>query len=155
MGLQSAVQSQCLAALAMLKGAIVKCPQAVWDAPRDKDKFWYKAHHALYWAHRYFQATSKNFVRWKGHRKPHGGVPISKQKLLEYLAFIERQVAERVPATDFEKPSGLHGLRFDKLEWAIANIRHIQQHTGELHERLGTREDIKLRWAEHAYRMNT
>jgi hypothetical protein len=159
--IEGAVQSQYLAALRMLKDAIVKCPPALWNAPRGRDKTWFKAYHAVYWTHKYLQATAQDFVAWKargrpndwkGHGKPNGGVPLSKQELLEYLAFVEQQVAERVPATDFGGPSGFYGSRLDKLEWAIVNIRHIQQHTGELYERLGSRRDIQLRWAEHVHR---
>lgn len=45
------LQSQYLAALAMFKQAVVQCPPAVWDAKRDKDKFWYVAYHTLRFAH--------------------------------------------------------------------------------------------------------
>jgi hypothetical protein len=33
----------------------------------------------------------------------------------------------------------------------FVNIRHIQQHTGELYERLGTRRNMKLDWAERRH----
>jgi len=154
MNILNVVQSQYLAALKMLKEAIVKCPPSVWDAPQDKDKFWYKAQHALYWAHRNLQATDKHFVPWKGHRKPDGRVPISKEDLLEYLAFIEKRVADRNTAADFAEPRS-QGLRFDRLEVAIASIRHIQQHTGELYERLGSREGTRLSWTEYVHRKQT
>lgn len=157
MDIQRAVRSQYLAALKMLKEAIVKCPPAMWNAPRDQEKFWFKAYHTLYWTHKYLQATVKDFVPWRGHGKPNdwnrrgktkGESPISKQELLEYLTFVQQQVDERVPATDFSAPSGFYGSRLDKLEWAFVNIRHIQQHTGELYERLGSRKRIQLHWAE-------
>ena len=41
---------------------------------------------------------------------------------------------------------GFYWLPFNKLELQFYNIRHIQQHTGELYERLGTRENIELDW---------
>ena len=148
------IQSQYLASLAMLKQAIVKCPRAMWDAPQDKDKFWFKAYHTLYYAHLYLQATRKDFVRWKNHHKPDSSAPLSKEEVLEYLAFVEQEVAERIPVTDLETGSGFHELPFDKLELQFYNIRHIQQHTGELYERLGARKNIKLGWAGHIHRKN-
>ena len=141
MNMQEAIQSQLLAALKMLKQAVVKCPPAVWNASRDKDKFWYKAAHALYWSHRFLQATTRDFVPQKGHRNPESGNPVSKPAVLGQLAFIEQQVAGR----------GL-AFRQDQLEQAIAGIRHIQQHTGELYERLGVRANARLSWTEEVHR---
>ena len=138
---QDAIQSQYLAALKMLKEAIVKCPPTVWDAAQDKDKAWFKVHHTLYWTHRFVQGTNRGFVRWKGHRHPNSRKPVSKPEMLEYLAFIQQQLAG-------------DGLAFqqEKLERAISGIRHIQQHTGELYERLGTRKKITLTWTEEVHR---
>ena len=151
MSLQRVIQSQYLSALAMLKQAIVKCPLALWDAPRDKDRSWFKAYHALYYAHLYLQATRKDFVRWRGRGKPISSPPLSKEEVLEYLAFVEQEVIRRVPLTDLEADSGFQGIRVDKLELQFVNIRHIQQHAGELYERLGARGNINLPWAERRH----
>ena len=53
---------------------------------------------------------------------------------------------EQVDSLDLEAESGFYWLPFDKLELQIYNIRHIQQHTGELCERLGARGDIEVGW---------
>jgi len=47
---------------------------------------------------------------------------------------------------DLEAESGFHWLPFDKLELQFYNIRHVQQHTGELSERLGAKGEIEVRW---------
>ncbi len=152
MNMRQVIQSQYLAALAMLKQAIVKCPPDMWDAPQDKDKSWFKAYHALYYAHLYLQDTREDFVRWRKHGKPVTSAPLSKEEILEYLGFVEQEVARRVPVINLQAGSGFHELRIDKLELQFVNIRHIQQHTGELYERLGTRRNIKLAWAERRHR---
>jgi len=151
MDIQRVIQSQYLSALAMLRQAVAKCPQGMWDAPQDKDKTWFKAYHALYYAHLYLQATRKDFVRWRGHSKPISSPPLSKGEVLEYLAFVEQEVIQRVPVTDLEADSGFHDIRVDKLELQFVSIRHIQQHTGELYERMGSRTNIKLAWAEQRH----
>jgi hypothetical protein len=151
MNMQAAIQSQYLAALKMLKEAIVKCPPTVWDLRQDKDKFWYKAQHTLYWTQRYLRAADKGFLPWRGHRKPDAGMPVTRQEMLEYLAFIQNQLVERKKATGFSGPVSPEAGG-DQLEAAIVNIRHIQQHTGELYERLGTRENISLAWTEQVHR---
>jgi hypothetical protein len=147
MDAKQVIQSQYLAALSMLKEVVVKCTDALWDAPSNQDKFWRKAYHALFYTHLYLQSAEKDFVPWKKHRGPDSEVPFTKEEVLEYLSFVEKQVVERVPVTDLEAESGFHWYPVHKLELQFINIRHIQQHTGELYERLGTRENIELGWS--------
>ena len=139
------IQSQYLAALEMLKQVIVLCPAASWDAPGDTDKFWNKAYHTLFYAHLYLQETEQHFQPWEKHHDPDTGQPFTQDEVLEYLGFVEKQIKERVPALNLEMESGFSWLPFGKLELQLYNIRHIQQHTGELYERLD-REQIKLNW---------
>ena len=146
MDTKQVIQSQYLAALEMLKQVIVPCPEAVWDAPGDKFKFWSKSYHVLFYTHLYLQDAEKDFVRWEKHHDPDGDVPFTKDEVLEYLAFVQKQVMERVPLTNLEAESGFYWYPVDKLEMQFINIRHIQQHVGELYETLGTREKIELGW---------
>ena len=141
MNIQQVLVSQELAALKMLAEAIGKCPPDVWAGRGDEDPFWFKAQHTAYWAHRHLKATLKGFSAWKGHRKPEIRRPMSKEELLAYVGFIQHQLLER-------------NVLFtpEKLEQEIVEIRHIQQHTGELYERLGSRKGTVLHWTEHVRR---
>ncbi len=152
MDAQKAIQSQYLSALAMLKQAIMKCPLSLWDSAHDKNRFWFTAYHALYYAHLYLQPTRKDFVRWEGHGKPTSASPLSKEEILQYLAYVEHEVVRLVPVIDLKAPSGFDELQVDKLELRFVTIRHIQHHTGELYERLGARGNVKLTWAEQRHR---
>ncbi len=109
----------------MLRQAIIKCPQAIWDAPQDKDPFWFKAYHALYFAHKYLQDTKNDFVRWRKHGRPINSAPLSKEEMLDYLNFVEQEVTRRVPVINLDAGSGFHELHVDKLELQFVNIRHI------------------------------
>jgi predicted kinase len=40
-----------------LKQAIEKCPDALWNDPADKNRFWHVAYHALFYTHLYLQPT--------------------------------------------------------------------------------------------------
>ncbi|RPJ19872.1 MAG: DinB family protein [Chloroflexi bacterium] len=146
MNVYKVIQSQYLAALAMLRQVIVDCSLSVWDSPDDKFKFWSKSYHVLFYVHLYLQKAEKDFVPWEKHHDPDGDVPFTKDEVLEYLSFVEQQVVERVPDTALEAESGFHWYPVNKLELQFINIRHIQQHTGELYESLGTRENIELGW---------
>ncbi|MCL4506099.1 MAG: DinB family protein [Chloroflexi bacterium] len=155
------MSSQYLAALEMLKQTISQCPVSVWDSADDKTKFWHIAYHALFYTHLYLQDTAQTFTPWRLHRRdyqflgrypwpPHDPVlidePYDKATVLDYLTFCQQQVAERMPALNMEAPSGFDWLPFNKLELQIYNIRHLQQHAGELMERLGTQAGIELDW---------
>ena len=145
----------------MLKETIEKCPEGLWNSPEDKTKFWHIAYHALFYTHLYLQDTEQDFTPWSKHRKdsnfigrlpypphdpPQTGEPYDKDSLLEYLAICQRQVDERVPQVNLEAASGFDWLPFNKLELQFYTIRHLQQHTGELMERLGSRADVEIHW---------
>ncbi len=149
--------SQYWAALELLKQTIANCPEAVWNSPGDKTKFWQLAYHALFYTHFYLQDSEQTFTPWPKHRDQYqfiGGLPspppirepYSQDSVLEYLAFCQQQVAERVPQLDLEAASGFDWLPFGKLELQFYTIRHIQQHTGELMERLGGQTGLELHW---------
>jgi DinB superfamily len=161
MDTKQVIQSQYLAALKMLKQAVEKCPPEVWNAAEDKNRFWHVAYHSLFYTHLYLQDAEKDFQPWEHHRReyqflgqtpypPHDppriGEPYAKEEILAYYDVVREEVKKRVPALDLEAASGFEWLPFGKLELQFYNIRHLQQHTGELFERLGARAGIKLDW---------
>jgi hypothetical protein len=55
-------------------------------------------------------------------------------------------VDRHVPQLNLAAPSGFDWLPMNKFELQIYNIRHVQQHAGELMERLGARANIDVDW---------
>src|SRR5512139_2830844 len=117
MNLPEIIVSQYQASLEMLKQTITCCPESIWDRPGDKSKFWHIAYHALFYTHLYLQDSEQTFVPWTKHRNhyqflgqtpypphtlPQIGEPYDKDSLLEYLAFCQQQVAERVPQQNLD-----------------------------------------------------
>ena len=155
MDTKAAIQSQFLSALEMLKKAIEQCSKDMWFDPEPKNKFWHIAFHSLFYAHFYLHPTDGDFVPWEKHRDevvslkpsddPNAVKPYSQADLLEYLAFCQQQVKEKIAASDLEAGSGFHWLPFNALEKHLYNIRHVQLHTGELCERLG-QAGIDIDW---------
>lgn len=156
-----AIISQYLSALDMLEQTITQCPDTIWNNSGDKNKFWHVAYHALFYTHLYLQDSEQTFTAWNKHRDEYqflGHVPwppraepkigelYDRETVLEYLAFCREQVVERVTPLDLDAVSGFHWLPFSKLELQIYSIRHLQQHTGELMERLGTRAGVEIDW---------
>ena len=72
--------------------------------------------------------------------------PYTKEEVLAYLEFCQGRVDSMVDALDLEAESGFYWLPFSKLELQFYNIRHIQQHAGELADRLGISENIEIDW---------
>ncbi len=157
MDLKNAIYSQYGAALDMLEQATVKCPEEMWDDAQDKNRFWQVAYHVLYYTHLYLQPGVESFRRWPKHREHTSRLessgqlpqPYTQAEILEYLEFCRKQVNLQVPLLDLESASGFNWLPFDKLELQLYNIRHLQQHTGELMERLGARAGIDVDWVSY------
>jgi hypothetical protein len=161
MNVRWVIKSQLRAALEMLRQAIARCPESLWDDQQYKNRFWHVAYHALFYVHFYLQDREEDFQPWAEHRAEHNflgalprpphrepliGKPYTRDQLLAYCALCEQQVEERLDALDLEGGSGFYWLPFGKLELQLYNIRHLQQHTGELMERLSTRAGVEVDW---------
>ena len=140
------IRSQYQAAMEMLKQVIVKCPESLWGAPGDKNSCWYTAYHTLFYAHLYLQREEAEFKPWHKQHIDGDGMPYTRAEILEYLAFVQQVIRQQTAELNLEAPSGFDWLPFNKLELQFYNIRHIQQHAGELFERLGSSAHIELDW---------
>ena len=67
-------------------------------------------------------------------------------EILEYIDLVRQELSSFLDATNLEGESGFHWLPFNKLELQFYNIRHIQQHAGELCERLFAETGIEIDW---------
>ena len=161
MKVQEVIKSQYQAALEMLRRAVVKCPESLWDDPTYKNRFWHLAYHALFYTHLYLHPSQKAFVPWEKqrddyqfmgptpwppHTEPEIGEPYTKEEILEYLDLCRQHVEEIVDTLDLDGESGFDWLPFGKMELQFYNIRHLQHHAGELCERLGTAVKINVDW---------
>lgn len=155
------IQSQFFSALAMLEQAVERCPAELWDETTDRAKFWHVAYHALFYTHLYLQPNEREFTPWVDHREtyemmgpapwpPHEGPkidePYTKADIVRYIDFCRQEVEKQVAVLDLSADSGFSWLPFTKFELQIYSIRHLQQHTGELMEQLGSRANIDVDW---------
>ena len=154
MDINAVVCSQYFATLAMFKQAVELCPEPLWDSVEDESKFWRLAYHALFYTHMYLQKSFDDFHPWEKHwqnaeelgKEAPPGRPYSKTEVLEYLVVCRKQAEDNSAVLEPDAPSGFHWLAFNKLELQFYNIRHLQQHTGELMERLGSRAGVNVDW---------
>jgi hypothetical protein len=153
MDIEAILVSQYRASLEMLKQTINQCPESIWNAASDKNKFWHAAYHALFFTHLYVADSEEAFTPWIKHRDgyedfdvPQMGEPYDKNTILEYLAFCQQHVKERVPRLRLEAFEGNRDKAFTTMELQIYSIRHVMQHAGELMERLASRTDAQIDW---------
>ena len=154
MKIKDSIKSQYHASLAMLRQVVEMCPERLWEDMAYVNPFWRVVYHTLIYTHFYLQPTEKDFVPWEKHLQdlqllgpsaPEAKA-FSKAEVLDYLALCLEQVESQVDAVDLGAESGFDWLPFDKLELQLYNIRHIQQHTGELCERLGAQGEVEVNW---------
>ncbi len=150
--------SQYGAALAMLEQAVTHCPETLWFDENPKNRVWHTVFHVLFFAHFYLHTKEEDFIPWEKHvqafislkdsaEKEKPREPYSKAEMLEYIAFCQQQVQQRVATLDLEAPSGFSWLPFNKLELQFYNIRHIQHHTGEIYRAvLDHADEAELKW---------
>jgi pimeloyl-ACP methyl ester carboxylesterase len=149
------LRSQYHAALAMLRQAVERCPPALWESREAGEPLWQIAYHALFYTHLYLHDSLESFSAWERHREAYlfsetpPETPVDapdRALLLAYLDFCARQVDARVPQDDLAAASGFHWLPWSRLELHLYTIRHLQQHIGELTERLGSRAQVSVAW---------
>lgn len=164
MEFKSDLASQYKSTLAMLRQAVEKCPAEMWDDPQDKNRFWRVAYHALFYTLFYAHQSLDDFDKagpWSGHREnyenlgrlrepPHEipkiDAPYTKEEILACWQYTADKVAEIIPTLNLDTRSGFYWYDMSKLAHQIVNLRHTQQHTGELMERLGQRAGINVDW---------
>lgn len=154
--IRTAIISQFSATLEMMRQTIAKCPDSLWYGDSLRNQFWRVAYHALFYVHFYLHPAEKDYVPWAKHRnevesyveepeRP-DAKPYSQQEVLEYLDFCLTQIPTLLAGADLQAASGFHWLPFNKLELQLYNIRHLQQHVGELSEQLSDKTGIEIRW---------
>jgi hypothetical protein len=147
---RSVLKSQYHAALAMLRDAIERCPDAEWLSRDHKNAFWQLAYHVLFFAHLYLQQNETTFVLWSQHHGDDDGTrgePYSKAQVLEYWSFVDHAVDGAVDLLDLESlESGFSWYKMSKLEHQLVSIRHIQHHSAQLADRLRSAADIGIKW---------
>lgn len=161
MDVAKTVASQFHATLSMMEQTVSTCPDEMWDEPGQANPFWRVAYHALFYVDLYLQPSEEELTLWEGcregyqflgptpwppHEQPAADQPFSRDDVLAYVEYCRALVDRTVPATDLDAPSGFHWLPFDKMELQIYNIRHLQQHVGDLSTLLLTQANLKIDW---------
>ena len=163
--IRTILKSQYRAALAMLRDAIERCPDEIWEGGGHTNACWQVAYHALFFAHLYGETDYESFRPWTGHRAdnqypdaipgpadPASALPLlpkpyTKAEVLAYWKFCDERIDGAVEATDVRSSSsGFSWYPVPKLEHQIINLRHIQHHAAQLADRVRTAADVGVAW---------
>ena len=164
--LRLALERQYRAALMMLRGAVERCPEALWTDTAATNAFWQIAYHTLYFTHLYLQADEAAFRAWSGHQAdvqhPDGiagpddpasplpllPVPYTREQVLAYATQLEAGLPDALRALDLLAPdSGFWWYRpMTKLEHQLVNLRHLQHHAAQLADRLRNHAGVGVGW---------
>jgi hypothetical protein len=144
--LKPALKGQYHAALDMLKGAIEECPDKIWLSGVPPRSFWRLAYHTLFFTHLYLQVRDPDFTPWELHRdevesdpdrERLDARPYTPAELLAYWELVDAMVDPQIDTIDLTSPeSGFSWYKIPKLDHVILNLRHIQEHAGQLRDRL-------------------
>ena len=161
MDVHRSVASQFHAALSMMEQTVATCPQKLWDEPGQANPFWRVAYHALFFVNLYLQPTEHDLALWDEardgyqflgstpwppHTQPVADQPYNREEILAFLDFCRAEVDRIMPTIELSDPSGFHWLPFDKFELQIYNIRHLQQHIGDLSTLLLAQANLEIDW---------
>lgn len=153
--LRDTLERQYRAALAMLRDAVERCPDTLWDDPAPTNAFWQVAYHALFFTHLYLQPTEADFRPWPGHQgdvqhadgiagppDPASALPLLPEPYgkAQVLAYCDHLTAGLDAALDdldlLAAESDFWWYRVTKLEHQLVNLRHLQHHAAQLADRI-------------------
>lgn len=158
MEVKQALKGQYKAGLAMLREAILKCPEDLWIAGSHPRSTWRIVYHAIFYTHLYIQVNEAAFTPWPKHRDsvrilwgdgevmPPAEPPYTRDEMVEYLDMVNERVDEWMDVLDLASPDpGFDWYHIPKLDHQILTIRHLQGHVGQLSELLMAR-GIDIDW---------
>ena len=156
--------SQYHAALAMLRDAVEKCPEAHWHGRVGAQPFSHVAYHALFFADFYLSQDEASYRRPSFHREEYqffGGTklppeeepiadfPFPRAVILEYVDYCRRKATESLAAETAESlagPSGFPWYKIPRAEFLLGNLRHIQHHAAHMSLYLRRAAGIEIGW---------
>ena len=148
--IRSAVARQYGAALALMRGCVMRADSAAWLGAVGKFPFWHVAYHTLYYADLYlspdesafrpqpFHLDGYNFLGpqpWAPDMRVAADRPYDQDMLTAYVDAIRAKAKSAVDGeteSSLGGPSGFGWLEFTRFELHLYNLRHLQHHGGQL-----------------------
>jgi hypothetical protein len=145
---KTAIWQQFGASMDMLEDAITNCPEPLWtgvlwedsDDPR-YGQFWFVAYHTLFWIDLYLSGRAEDFVPPKPFiLGAFPETPYTKDDIVTYLSQCRqkcRAAIETMTDEEAHRVCTYNWMEKPFLELQIYSMRHVQEHTSQLHYFLG------------------
>lgn len=153
--LKTSIWRQFGAAIDYLAATLNAYPDDLWtaslwhpgDAPPERAQVWYVAYHTLFWIDCYLTGTEDGFLPpapfmliEQDETGPIPDRPYTKAELLPYVALCRQRCYDTIQSLSDEALArwctfGWGDLSF--LELLLYNMRHVQEHTGQMNMLLG------------------
>ncbi|MCB0078588.1 MAG: DinB family protein [Anaerolineales bacterium] len=162
---QAALWRQFGAAIDMFANAVTDCPDDLWQKQIYHDperpeltQFWVVAYHTLYFLDLYLSGTGDGFAPPEpfttDRLEPDGEMPdqpFSRVQLQGYIDHCRRKCHDTLTALTDERamaPSAFvrSGRRLSFYELQLYNMRHVQQHEGQLAMVIGQAGHYESLW---------
>jgi hypothetical protein len=142
----------------MLADCVEKCPGDLWTSGTHPRPFWRIAFHGAFFTHLYLAQNEEAYQPWPGcpegcpeiwqkpvrlepYELPEDFEPYIKERILDYIAYVDSLIDPTVNTLDLETPeTGISWYKnMGKLSHELLNVRHLQGHVGQLSELLMAR----------------
>jgi hypothetical protein len=160
------IQHQFATALAMLRDAIQRCPDKLWDDRTHGTPFWHIAYHTLFCTDFYLEEAHDKFKPRDFHEIRSQTLPgrydwldvkevdtpaqpYARKQLFDYADHCRDkcdQVFSTLSEADASQRCGFPWYDLNQGQFLLNNLRHIQHHTGQLALILRRNADVGLPW---------
>lgn len=151
------------AAIDMLENAMAACPDDLWADLSQHVQFWYVVYHTLFWLDLYLSGSVEGFAPPAPFNldelDPVGIFPdrvYTKRELQAYLDYCRAKCHETIESLTDEDARRICKFRWGEptfTELLLYNLRHVQDHVGELNLLLGQRTGSAPGWVSGLERM--
>jgi hypothetical protein len=154
-----AVWRQFGAAIDTLADCIRACPPELWGDRSENPGFWYITYHTLFWLDLYLSGAIEGFAPAApfGLEELQAGVlpprVYTPAELLAYLDYCREKCRAILAGLTPERAGRACAFRWGQPSFAellLYNLRHVQDHAGELHYLLGQRLGSAPGWVTRA-----
>jgi len=147
LGWKAALWSQFGAAIDMLERAVRACPDDLWRGQGDAPGAWSIVHHALFWLDLYLAGSVEGFAPpppfGLEELDPSGRLPeraYSKDELVAYLEHGRARCRRAIESLSDARATQRCRFGWGEVSYGellIYNLRHVQDHAGELSSLIG------------------
>lgn len=138
------------------------CPDKLWGDRTEQPEFWYTAYHTLFWLDLYLSGAVEGFAPPAPFNldelDPAGLLPervVTKAELQAYLDHCREKLQTTLDAMTDEKFAMRCRFGWGEVSFAellLYNVRHVQDHAGQLNHILGHKTGSAPDWVTGAKR---